>query len=213
MTILCGSLTRCETSPRQLTPGASSTTRRVAPRWKMRASCKRGCLPLLVNSINLSLLPRRRCFLVALGNFVRAKLCDALDQLRRDWLIERKPNGALRHFVSGQLVFECRDKARVRRIDGVMIRKCGEINHWFAVELVRRNLIGDGFLGGRNRRADDAAHAFQRGLDRPRKPGDVVGNVFWGCAFHASTAYFECHATPNTSEYAWELQSLLSSSR
>jgi len=74
----------------------------------------------------LALLRRGRLRLLQLGDFVRAELCDAFNQLHRNRLGEREADGALAvELVRREIVLERRDEAGVGGVERVVLLPTG----------------------------------------------------------------------------------------
>src|SRR5262245_14478239 len=85
--------------------------------------------------------------LLSLADFLRAKLCDACDQLHGDGLRECKADSVFSNLVWREVVLERSQYASGRRIKRIVLLPPGKIEHWSNLQFVCGDLVGDHFLG------------------------------------------------------------------
>src|SRR5688572_29880847 len=90
---------------------------------------------------SLALLRRGRLRLLAHGDFLRAELRDAFDQLHGDGLGEREADRALVDLVRRELGLERCHEVIVGGIERVVLTPSSEIEHGATVQFVRGDLI------------------------------------------------------------------------
>jgi hypothetical protein len=98
--------------------------------------------------------------LLVLGDFPRAELRDACNQLHGDGLGEREADRAFADLIRGKVVSECLDDLIRRGVERVVLLPPSEIEHGTTVQFVRGDLVTDHFLGGGHGLADGAADAL-----------------------------------------------------
>jgi hypothetical protein len=123
----------------------------------MDGDITRGCR----RSVGLALLRRGRLRLLALGDFLRAELRDAFDQLHGYALREREADRAPADLVRCKVVLERRDNLIGGGVERVVLPLPSEIEHRATLQFIGEDLVRDHFLGAGHSLPNGDSHSLE----------------------------------------------------